>query len=61
MKKRRPHPIVIQQDPRQGSLDAMIKIMLIEDNAAYRKTMEWALEQTDGMELSHQFGTAAVG
>ncbi|MDF7799311.1 response regulator transcription factor [Pontiellaceae bacterium B1224] len=38
----------------------MIKIMLIEDNAAYRKSIGWALEQADDMELTHQFGTASV-
>jgi DNA-binding NarL/FixJ family response regulator len=38
----------------------MIKIMLIEDNAAYRKSIGWALEQTTTMQLTHPFGTASV-
>ena len=39
---------------------AMIKIMIIEDNPAYRKGIGMAIGKTKGMELCHEFGTAAV-
>lgn len=38
----------------------MIKIMIIEDNPAYRKGIALAIAKTEGMTLSHEFGTAAV-
>jgi two-component system nitrate/nitrite response regulator NarL len=37
-----------------------IQIMLIEDNPAYRKGICCAIENTDGMKLSRQFGTAEI-
>ncbi len=38
----------------------MIKIMIIEDNPAYRKGIGRAVEKTDGMEMTQSFGTAAM-
>lgn len=38
----------------------MIKIMIIEDNPAYRKGISLAIERTDGMECCREFGTAAI-
>ncbi len=38
----------------------MIKILIIEDNPAYRKGIAQAIAKTDGMELTQEFGTAAI-
>ncbi|WP_372798195.1 response regulator, partial [Pontiella sp.] len=38
----------------------MIKIMIIEDNPAYRKAIGRAVETADGLHMMHEFGTAAV-
>lgn len=38
----------------------MIKIMIIEDNTAYRKAIKLALTKTDNMEVCQEFGTAAI-
>ena len=34
--------------------------MLVEDNPAYRKSIAYALNGRDGINLSHQFGTAEI-
>ena len=38
----------------------MIKVMIIEDNPAYRKGIVLAVGKADGMALTQEFGTAAV-
>ncbi len=37
-----------------------IRIMLVEDNLEYREAVRLALEQTQGVELANQFGTAEI-
>lgn len=37
-----------------------IRIMLVEDNLEYREVVRLALEQTQGVELTKQFGTAEI-
>lgn len=37
-----------------------IKVMIVEDNPAYRRGICCAVAQTDGMELCQEFGTAAI-
>lgn len=37
-----------------------INVMLVEDNPAYRKSIGYALNGRDGINLPHQFGTAEI-
>ncbi|QEF98544.1 Transcriptional regulatory protein LiaR [Stieleria maiorica] len=37
-----------------------VRIMLVEDNPEYREAVRLALEQSQGVELSRQFGTAEI-
>jgi DNA-binding NarL/FixJ family response regulator len=37
-----------------------INVMLVEDNPAYRKSIGYALNGRDGINLLHQFGTAEI-
>lgn len=37
-----------------------VRIMLVEDNLEYREAVRLALEQTNGVELVNQFGTAEI-
>ena len=37
-----------------------VRIMLVEDNVEYREVVRLALEQSQGVELTRQFGTAEI-
>jgi DNA-binding NarL/FixJ family response regulator len=38
----------------------IIKVLLVEDNLDYRNVIDLALEQTDDIQLCHEFGTAEI-
>lgn len=41
-------------------MEQNVRIMLVEDNLEYREAVRLALEQTQGVELTRQFGTAEI-
>jgi two-component system nitrate/nitrite response regulator NarL len=41
-------------------MQKQIKVMLVEDNPAYRRSIAYALNGREGIQLTHEFGTAEI-